>query len=505
MRNFAVSVSLFGGLLCSIALDAGGLQRPFDPVVLTGADVSSLQGIAPGDLVAFRFEGHWVQIPVQVDERAVVNFTQVYNGNTLFGDFSTPAYTDPETFAGPDPNAALDADDEIVFMAKDAGTQQATGLEPAGVVAHTGIEVKVADPLGGDAGYAYLFRQAGALDPGAGAQYVTYDFNLLSGDYKQTYDTGGGGGNPENSTILTDYYLRHFSDRWIEDQLEIYAGNATGIDILDRHKNMFAPDTCGRSEYSFSMAEGAFIVNKSGPVRAIRAYVGANSGPRTQREHVYYQAREDVRTWLRVHGIDSIMDFYDYSPAATGMHYYNNNAPAGVPIDGVEDAVPAGPIRWEMVQGAQGSLILLSDLVTNLTLDISSYYRDTTTPTDLQCTGSDPYAYGASGLWVLDSIHIANTDPVLGSPAQFELRRVNYFDAPGAPLSEAQHRRDLLDNPLALTFKPWTSGGLAGLPATTPAGLLILFAAIAKLATKSRTLSPRAVQSGRTAWSSQVN
>jgi hypothetical protein len=43
---------------------------------------------------------------------------------------------------------------------------------------------------------------------------------------------------------------------------------------------------CGRSEQTFTMGPGAMVANKSGPVRAIRSYMGANSGGHTHREHL---------------------------------------------------------------------------------------------------------------------------------------------------------------------------------------------------------------------------
>ena len=88
------------------------------------------------------------------------------------------------------------------------------------------------------------------------------------------------------------------------------------MDILDRAKATLGPGVCGRSEDTFDDAEGAFIANKSGPVRAIRSYIGANSGPLTQREHIFYEQREDVRTFLRVHAVPGPWDFFDYSSAA---------------------------------------------------------------------------------------------------------------------------------------------------------------------------------------------
>ena len=63
-------------------------------------------------------------------------------------------------------------------------------------------------------------------------------------------------------------------------------------------------------------------------MRAIRSYIGANSGPLTQRDHIFYARREDIRTFLRVHAIPGVLDFFDYSSAAIGMTYRNNATPA---------------------------------------------------------------------------------------------------------------------------------------------------------------------------------
>ena len=279
------------------------LDRPDDPVVLTGANVPTLSSVAAGDVVAFRWVNGWTQLPVQVDERKQVNFTQVYN-NAYSANFTTTVYADAGTFTGTDTDPNVDADDEIAFMARDTGLEAPgdAGV-PANVVAGSGVKLRVRSTLSGtkDA-WVYLFKRSGAISPGAGQKYVDYTFSLTSGDYKTTYKLAAGP-NPENSTITTPYYSTHFSDRWLRDQLTVKAGNATGVDILDRAKARLAPGNCGRSEDTFNAGEGAFIANKSGPVRAIRSYIGANSGPVTQREHVFYERREDVRTFLRVHAV----------------------------------------------------------------------------------------------------------------------------------------------------------------------------------------------------------
>ena len=305
-------------------------------------------------------------------------------------------------------------------------------------------------------GYAYLFRQDGTLSPDAGAQYVSYIFSLLSGPYLTTYDTQDGP-NPENSTVSTLYYSHHFSDRWISDEIHVTVGGATGIDILDRHKAQFAPGNCVRSEDTFSDGEGAFVVNKSGPVRALRSYVGANSGPLTQREHVFYEGRQDIRTFLRVHAISGIMDFFDYSPEASGMTYYNDLNTSGVTIDGDPDSVAVGAIQWEMVSGSQGSLVIVGSLSTNIAgLSPTSYYLDDSAPEVTQCTG-DAFAYGSSGVRVNQTIPC--TDPALGCSNHLDTTRTIYYEAPGLSVAEAQALSERAGSPPSFEARPWTGSG----------------------------------------------
>jgi hypothetical protein len=431
------------------------LARGLDPVVLTGTDVPSLQNIAPNLLVAFRYSnGVWVQVPVQVDERRQVDLGLVYN--QAANNVKPLTYADGATFAGLDRNPNIDPNDEIVFMAKDAGGPAPHFVQPGGVVNGSGVQVRVTDPLTpGAVGYVYLFRQTGGLDPGAAQNYVTYNFNLLSGNYKATYKLQVGP-NPENSLVSTGKYTHHFGDRWLSDRLTITVQGGSGADILDRHKALFAPGNCARSEDTFDNAEGAFIVNKDGPVRAIRSYVGANSGPSTQRTHFFYPRREDIVTDLRVHTIGSVMDFFDYSPAASGMKYSNSLNPGDVTIDGVPDSITLGKTNWERVVGAQGGLVMAQKVSTNLPLTPTQYYLDDSTPPDAQCTG-DAFAYGSSGPRINQTIDC--TDPNAGSGTCdtnfLETTRTLYFEAPTLTNSLAATRYNQAITPPAFTASPW--------------------------------------------------
>ena len=147
-------------------------------------------------------------------------------------------------------------------------------------------------------------------------------------------------------------------------------------------------------------------------MRALRAYIGANSGPYTGRQHVFYEQREVITTYLRVHAIPGVMDFFDYSAAATGMTYRNDRNTAGVRVDGVPDAPALGSLAWESVDGPQGGLTSVHRYDTDIPgFATTSYYLDQRTPTgtaERQCTG-DAAAYGASGPRIAQAI--PNTDP----------------------------------------------------------------------------------------------
>ncbi|MEP6625248.1 MAG: hypothetical protein ABJC79_12445 [Acidimicrobiia bacterium] len=467
MRTRVIALSsaaaLAVGLLStgSPAAATTALGRPADPVVLTGADLPKLVNGPRGNIVGFRWSGTaWVQLPIQIDERALVNFGKVYNNPSASFYDSSPAlvtdlvYTGANTFTGNDPDPKFDSNDELAFMARDAGVLAPSGTNPAGTTASTGVRVKITDPLDANAeGYVYLYRKAvgSPLKQGAATKYVKYTFKLLSGGYKTTYKTINGP-NPENTTFTGATYRHHFSDRWLSDQLVVTAPGATGVDLLDRHKVLFSPTECGRSEDTFDKttpygsAEGAFVTNKVGPIRVIRSYVGANSGPSTQRTHVFYDQREDIRTDLRVHPIGSIMDFFDYSPAASGMTYRNDFNQGGLTVDGVPDSPVAGVSSWEQITGAQGTINQVQTQQTSFAPPtVQAYYLDDSTPSDPQCTG-DAFAYGASGTYIHSDI--PNTDPAHGAFDRLHGERTMYFESPNKTAADAIVRRNQVVFPL---------------------------------------------------------
>jgi hypothetical protein len=417
----ALAITLAGTLTaCEPDPVRSTLQRLADPVVVTGGQMAGLAGTAPDRVVAFRASSKgWTQIPVQVDERLDTTMAGVYGlprSQTFYGssiDVPVNVYADPGTFVGADPDAALDADDEVVFMARDAGGPAGDLPAPAGT-AGGGVEVRIDDPDDPDAtGYVYLFGSDGSLDPGAGKQYVDYDFNLLSGDYKTTYKRTDGP-NPEDSTVTGATYTAHTSDRWLMDSLTITQGSKPGVDLVDRMKYDIQL-LCLRNENTFNDEEGAFIVNRSGPVRALRSYAGANSGPNTQNTHAFYDMAIDSTVNLRVHSIPNVAAHLDLGPEAIGMTLRDPAVPGGVTIDGVPETLPPTTPTWWTVSGPQGGLAFSATYDTDAADPASRWYEDDTTPANRQCTG-DGQAIGDTGSF---SPEIACTDPGLGCSQHF--------------------------------------------------------------------------------------
>ena len=422
------------------------LNRDTDPVVITGDKLRTLNGLAVDRIVGFRFQNNWDRIPIQIDERKYVDFEVVYDNPPV--GHGTLAYTDPNTYVGPDTYPDFDGDDELVFMAKDAGTPAPLfGDFPVGVLEESRVEIQIRDPLNGVVGYVYLFESDGSLKPDAGRDYVAYEFNLLRGPYFTHYQKGQGY-NPEDSNVRTDAYQTHFSDRSIRDELRILVGSATSVDILDRHKFGRGPGDCSRNMNTASEGEGVFFTNKDGCIRAIRSYMGYNSGPYIQQDHFFYQQRHDIDTYWRVHVATGGRNVYDYTPEAKGMTYYNDINPDGVLIDGEPDNVNLGSINWEMVTGQQGTLIICHSMDTDIpSFETSSYYSDDETPELTQCTG-DEYEFGVSGIEILNW---PNTDPVLGAFNNLTFHRTVFYESPNQTVDTARLRQQHTITPLEVT------------------------------------------------------
>lgn len=338
-------------------------------------------------------------------------------------------YADSRTFVGADTNPTYDADDELAFMVSDLGEKSSATAYPTSTLNNFVCEVKVTDPLNSDLvlGYIYLFLQNGSLSQDAGVDYVSYDFafgnvpnnpnsiNFDTDDYKTTYmecllDVPGA--NPENSTITTANYQMGYSQRWTEDVMRITAGNATGTDILDRHQFFVNAGTCTSTEDCFSNSEGAHIAIKDGPIRAIRSVMGAASGVFMQLDALYTACEVNYNMYFRLHPANGFNDVLDMNPAANRMRYFTNQNLSGETIGGNGGSLnTTNPDTWALYSGNQGSLVVVWDYLTDMSLgtsqqynngngtvngNVRAYYDDNGNNAVHDCTG-DGAAYGSSG------------------------------------------------------------------------------------------------------------
>lgn len=398
--------------------------------------------VRPDDVAAYSWvDGHWRQVPVQVDQR-FPNF--LANGRSTFGIYSG---TDEElTYAwapdahdigeeawkrmfgachsrfaastaeveaarqagwlsfGPqetaadylasmqDPQPLLDTDDEIAFMARDAGAVAPPGtLPPPG--ASSGQLVTLTDPLdpaasravylfvqpGGSSydaqhGYVHLRRAAGSrtwldrysFSPSSyrkiGTSNTSYGANLPGTVCRTAADNDGKvtapDGTPRPSTdrqprdsfrLRTPTYRVGMTGRWLVQSLQVArpARPGFGPNVIGRWKGRAfqqSPDSSvslvGFEDEQVNWELNSTLLGwRQGPVRAIREVWGADSGTNVTKTEYYYRDADIYAYHVRVHPIppDGLYTDWSYRPGRATT-YYNVRNPQGVPIDGQPDS-----------------------------------------------------------------------------------------------------------------------------------------------------------------------
>ena len=459
MRNLAASrpgrpiLSLAAALIAAVALAPGAraqtAQRGAEPVIVKGSKLVGWSGpsaaivcdlfpaggltgerdahagtlvtppatgIPVDEIAAYRWDGtQFVEIPVQVDEMYPYCLA---NPNSDFGVYSgvdmelsyawdveswkmTGGVCSKEYLPGdgpvPDPVAALDDDDEVVFMASDAGAQAPVGAtQPAGATDSQAILiVDPLDPL--TLRYVYLFRKPGGSSFDASNGYVSYvrdanadeyiDRNSFpSGDPEQLGSSNTGyGPNLDGTvcvplpahdsasddrfprdgvTVRTGTYRWHASGRWMIRSLQVaapgqpivrvsepgFASRVYGVDLIDRWKGRAfqqSPDSTislvGFEDEQVNWeANSSLLGERVGPVRALRETWGADSGTNVTKVELFYRDAVAYRYHVRVHPIpaDGLYTSWDYN-AGVAVKYYNTvNTildPDGADIDGIND------------------------------------------------------------------------------------------------------------------------------------------------------------------------
>jgi poly(3-hydroxybutyrate) depolymerase len=354
-------------------------------------------GVPVSEIAAFRFDpGHpdadgfgYVEIPVQVDER------MPYFLANAESDFSFYSGTDPElTYvwdreawnasgdgcnaqypdATPDPIAGIDEDDEIVFMATDAGEMNPSNSFPANWKAVQLIALN--DPLLGNLNpnntggqrFVYLVQKSEGSSFNRSNGYVKYqrqadadqwiDRGFFGADDPEKLGTSntGYGANRDGSVCDDGQTVsRQSTDRFPRDGLVVssdtYRWEATGRwmvrdirikqpsednpdesywqsrpDLIDRWKGRAfqqSPDSAvslvGFEDEQVNWeANSTILGERAGPVRAIREVWGADSGTNVTKTETFYREAITYRYRIRVHPIppDGLYTSWDYNRSA---------------------------------------------------------------------------------------------------------------------------------------------------------------------------------------------
>ena len=323
-------------------------------------------------------------------------------------DDYTQAMQDPvNTAAG---HAELNDDDQITFMAGDAGTQAPSGTpQPAGTQAGNGQQVAIVDPTAPADGsaatsYVYLFLQPGGSHFNASNGYVSMVRDANADEWVDRYTWGPGDperigisnvgygpniggdvcrtaanndasppittpdGSPrpsidrqprDGTTVTTPTYSVRASGRWMVRSVRVAGSGGLGTNLISRWKGrafQSSPDS-SVSLVGFEDEQTNWELNSSllgwkvGPVRAIREVWGADSGTNVTKTEFYYRDGFDFSYHVRVHPIppDGLYTSWDFRYGAV-QTYYNQKNPAGIAVDG-RNAQSAGEIDQVPVSG----------------------------------------------------------------------------------------------------------------------------------------------------------
>ncbi|RMF60593.1 MAG: hypothetical protein D6743_14740, partial [Calditrichaeota bacterium] len=363
------------------------LDRNFEPVVMTGSNFSQFSTVPLDELFLYAFDVQreaWSQIPYQIDERDAT------------GDY----------FAVDD-IPGLDDNDELVFMARDAGDRAvASWIPDQNSISFVRYEIEVVDPLTGNKGWVYLYRsQALKPDPNV-TSYMTY--------------VASSGANVGEDTVRTSFYeLANLKNGFPSDLSITPAGGGTGQDLLDVLKFQANTSIADINENDIT----ADVVDvRAGQVRVLRRLFGKlkvnlpfplpdinvdfNTPPA-----IYYpfSLSIDVDVPDLPVSVSSARMSIDLNANATGMQFVSaNNPQPGFIIDGkvdspnsaIDDLLPDN--NWIVITGTPGTIVHFFPLAPTVGGQRQLYYRDDSSQ-DNKDTG-DKKSFGDTGILLTNDV-----------------------------------------------------------------------------------------------------
>lgn len=389
---------------------------------MLGERFPSLIGATIEELVLYAYDGtQWNAVPFQVDEVDDLDEFVVFE------------------------DGLLDANDEIVFMAFDAGISTPSNNWANDCQSRLNVRyrINITDPLAQEVpGWVYLYRSQ-TLDRSE-ESYISWDETEFT------------------QTVTALNYTTVFSNAiaGIHD-LSLNGSD----DLLDRQKIFLQADVQNlgtvlldeASVAGFLEAQGVsteFNFVALGPVRAASERINNAFG------YTFYSGQAELRTSLpltdfNLPGLGDVhFEFLRISlnwlnPFLTGMApavYYDLNTPNGVEVDGDPDSVPITPVvRWFQVSGAIGGLVNISTIDEGNGSLRNHYVDDFDSP-----LGYSPY--GDAGFVILS----AGPDNSIGT---VEIKQ-RFYMLPANSDNVGETYAVRTDIPLSATTSVETYGGL---------------------------------------------
>lgn len=337
-----LGLALWAGAGDQVQAQTRRLNRPEDFVLFTGDKVPALLGAEARELHLYACGRSDLRaVPFQVDKRDL-------EGRYVFPDEKSRSPLRDGT--------RLDANDEMVFMAKDAG-----GPCPPPVRAEAatrGVALELVDPVDDARAWVYLFDQPG-VEPPRSADYVRHRIEnqkeLISSD---RYEIG--------QQVGVTYYdwlrLRRADGSWSPDLL-----NRTKVGLRARLLNVGIPINVPEKDMK-SVTLGVI----DGPVRVIRDELdlvkvkAIGLDWETEAFYTYYGnghiSPMEANIPVNLHKLFLDINFYwamDLNEAVLGSTFRNQANPRGVVLDGKShaDLDKKGDTSFLTVSGPQGGMV----------------------------------------------------------------------------------------------------------------------------------------------------
>ncbi len=375
--------------------------RDYEPIVMTGNDVSKYLGQNVSQIFAYSYNqagDSWTQIPLQIDEK----------------DDSSHVWV-------PTPNNILDANDEIVFMARDMGDQVPSidkWIDNEDSRNYERYETIATDPNdGGNQAFVYFYLSSTLQDETQG--YISYT--------PPVEDNG--------ADIITGItYIEGHNDNGIPVRWEIpVEAGGDGTDILDRQKLRI---NAVYMIFNLAITEDWLVFIKFdepviGKVRVCRRIWFTDFLLAMYTFNIpmyYYPFSIDSKgasvtidpAEIQVSLIRQSFDL-DLKDGAPDMKFYNAEN-ADISVDGESDVMTPDlvfkpDVNWFLVTGDQGSIITLTELTELGTTQL--YYRDDSLGGTMDGTADtgDNESWGDAGILITGS----------NLAGRFSISYMNYF------------------------------------------------------------------------------